>query len=232
MESNRSSVIIRFSPASPSHLPPLLSLSFPLCGQTSTRQMNKAELRKEERRQSSNPSSSLGFAVSDFGERPLTFSIQGSPRPIRTHHPLGFLETQAKLLSGSNRARAGDEGVGWPAPPPEAAGRSIPRPRCPLLPPASLAHTPTQAERLPAGEMLWGASGQRLLLSQPNRRSSWRAGVAPETYKPELGTILIFFHASFFRSKNKQTNQKTPLFPLQLGGAWSDWKELTQKLYL
>ena len=82
--------------------------------------------RKEDR--SSNPSSSLGYGVSDFGECPHFLPIQGSLRPIRAHHPLGFLETQAKLLSESNPARAGDEGVAWPAPPPEAAGRSVPAP--------------------------------------------------------------------------------------------------------
>ena len=69
-----------------------------------------------------------------WGEYLHFLQIQGSSRPIRTHHPLGFLETQAKLLSESNPARAGDEGLGWTAPPPEAAGRSISAPAAPSFP--------------------------------------------------------------------------------------------------
>lgn len=62
--------------------------------------MNKAEARKEERREEFKSLLQSGVcSVRLWGASPHFLPIQGSPRPIRTHHPLGFLETQAKLLS-------------------------------------------------------------------------------------------------------------------------------------
>lgn len=168
--------------------------------------------------------SGLGSAVSDSGSVPSLLLTWGSPCPI-CPHPLGLLEAQAKLLRESNPSRAGDKGAGWPAPLPAAAGRHFPTPTAPsfLLPPQHThPHNPLQprlerCSQAPAGSSTSSASRA----GEGAGGLGWRRRSANQNW----GQFLSFFHA-FFLFK------KAPLFPLQLGGAGSDSKELTQKLYL
>ena len=149
--------------------------------------------------------------MSDFGSVPSLRLIQGSPCPICTH-PLGLLEAQVKLLSESNPSRAGDEGAGWPAPLPAAAGRHIPTPAAPsfLLPPQHTHPHKPLASRLercspaPAGSRASAASRAEERAGGPGLRRRLQTTTGDNSY---LSFMLLSFSL-----------KKTPLFPLQLGG--------------